>query len=66
MINVSFLLNVYAYKKLSLLYFASDYWASNISLPTPQTGHVQSSGISSKDVPGAIPESASPTAGSYT
>ena len=32
--------------------------------PIPQIGHTQSSGISSKAVPGAIPPSGSPTAGS--
>ena len=36
------------------------------SLPTPQTGHTQLSGMSSKAVPGAIPLSGSPTAGSYS
>lgn len=34
------------------------------SLPTPHTGQTQSAGISSKAVPGAIPESGSPTSGS--
>ena len=38
--------------------------SSNWSLPTPQSGHTQSSGISSKAVPGAMPPSGSPTAGS--
>ena len=38
----------------------------NSSLPTPQSGHTQSSGMSSKAVPGAMPLSGSPTAGSYT
>lgn len=38
---------------------------SNSSLPTPHRGQVQSSGISSNLVPGAIPPSGSPTAGSY-
>ena len=33
-------------------------------LPTPQTGHTQSSGMSSNAVPGAMPPSASPSAGS--
>jgi dipeptidase D len=32
---------------------------------TPQTGHTQSSGISSKAVPGEIPPSGSPSMGSY-
>ena len=36
------------------------------SLPTPQIGHTQSSGMSSNAVPGAIPLSGSPTSGSYT
>ena len=35
------------------------------SLPTPHSGHTQSSGISSKAVPGATPLSGSPAAGSY-
>ncbi len=39
---------------------------SKLSLPTPQVGQVHVSGISSKGVPGAIPLSGSPTAGSYT
>lgn len=34
------------------------------SLPTPHRGHTQSLGISSNAVPGAIPPSGSPTAGS--
>lgn len=34
------------------------------SLPTPQTGHTQSSGMSSNAVPGSMSESGSPTAGS--
>jgi len=33
---------------------------------TPQSGHTQSSGISSNAVPGAMPLSGSPTSGSYT
>jgi len=37
---------------------------ANSSLPTPQMGQTQSSGKSSKAVPGAIPLSGSPTAGS--
>ena len=36
------------------------------SLPSPHTGHTQSSGMSSKGVPGAMPPSGSPTAGSYS
>ena len=32
--------------------------------PTPQRGHTQVSGMSSKAVPGAMPLSGSPTAGS--
>lgn len=36
------------------------------SLPTPQSGQAQSSGRSSNAVPGSIPFSGSPTAGSYT
>ena len=42
------------------------YSGSNMSFPTAQTGHAQSSGISSNAVPGATPESGSPVAGSYT
>ena len=38
---------------------------SKCSFPTPQAGHVQLSGMSSKAVPGAIPFSGSPSAGSY-
>lgn len=38
--------------------------SSNWSLPTPQTGQTQSSGISSNEVPGAMPPSGSPTCGS--
>ena len=37
---------------------------TNSSLPTPQIGQTQSSGKSSKAVPGAIPLSGSPTSGS--
>lgn len=37
---------------------------ANSSLPTPQIGQTQSSGRSSNAVPGAIPLSGSPTAGS--
>ena len=40
------------------------YSGLKLSLPTPQTGHTQSSGISSKAVPGAMPPSGSPSAGS--
>ena len=40
--------------------------SSNWSLPTPQRGQTQSSGMSSKAVPGSMPPSGSPTAGSYT
>ena len=36
------------------------------SFPTPQSGHTQSSGISSHAVPGSIPLSGSPTSGSYS
>ena len=36
----------------------------NSSLPTPQSGHVQSSGSRSNDVPGFIPLSVSPSTGS--
>ncbi len=37
---------------------------SNSALPAPHTGHTQSSGRSSKAVPGSMPLSGSPTAGS--
>lgn len=37
---------------------------SKCSLPTPHAGQVQSSGMSSKGVPGAMPDSGSPSAGS--
>ena len=43
---------------------APHHAGSNISLPTPQSGQLQSSGRSSKAVPGAMPLSGSPTAGS--
>ena len=36
------------------------------SLGAPQSGHSQSSGNSSNDLPGAISETSSPIAGSYT
>lgn len=39
---------------------------SKSSFPTPHTGHTHVSGMSSKGVPGAIPPSGSPCAGSYT
>ena len=38
--------------------------SANWSFPTPQIGHTQSSGISSKAVPGAMPPSGSPSSGS--
>ena len=37
---------------------------SNMSFDTPQSGQIQSSGIFSNDVPGDIPASGSPFAGS--
>ncbi len=40
--------------------------AEKSSLPTPQMGQTQSSGMSSNAVPGAMPLSGSPTSGSYT
>ena len=49
-----------------LLIFSGNHALLNMSLPTPQTGHTQSSGRFSKAVPGAIPLSGSPTAGSYS
>ena len=49
------------YKKLgNKSYFTN----SKLSFVTPQSGHTQSSGISSNFVPGAMPESGSPTSGS--
>jgi hypothetical protein len=39
--------------------------SSNISFDTPQTGQTQSSGISSKGVPAAMPLSGSPVSGLY-
>ena len=39
---------------------------ANSSFPTPHSGHTQSSGRSSKAVPGSIPLSGSPSSGSYT
>src|SRR5699024_4487341 len=48
-------------------FFSEDYSSGwNSSLPTPQIGHTQSSGISSNAVPGSIPLSGSPISGSYT
>jgi len=47
-----------------ILIFHSTF--SNMSLPALQSGHTQSSGRSSKTVPGAMPFSGSPCAGSYT
>src|SRR5210317_2082507 len=38
---------------------------SKSSLPTPHSGHTQSSGTSSQRVPGAIPSSGHPSASSY-
>ena len=49
-----------------LLIFSGNHALLNMSLPTPQTGQTQSSGRFSKAVPGAIPLSGSPTAGSYS
>ena len=43
---------------------AGDYSGLKSDLETPQTGQTQSSGTSSQAVPGAIPLSGSPTAGS--
>ena len=42
------------------------YALENWSLPTPQSGQTQSSGRDSNGVPGAMPCSSSPTAGSYS
>ena len=56
-----------SYGGLFFLFSGLDYSAgSNMSLPTPQMGQVQSSGISAKGVPGAMPLSGSPTSGSYS
>lgn len=41
-------------------------YSSKSSFPTPQMGHTQSSGKSSKDVPGSMPPSLSPNSGLYT
>ena len=40
--------------------------SQNCPLPTPHNGQTQSSGMSSKAVPGSIPLSGSPCSGSYT
>lgn len=49
-----------------ILYFLSIYSSTTekSSLPTPQSGHTQSSGMSSKAVLGSMPLSGSPVAGS--
>ena len=45
--------------------FSSASWkGTKPALRAPQIGHTQSSGMASKGVPGAIPESGSPSAGS--
>ncbi len=58
----------YKIKPPSIIYGYPNYSSttSKSSLPTPQTGQTQSSGISSNAVPGAMPLSGSPTSGSYT
>ncbi len=43
-----------------------DYCLEKLDLSTPHSGQVQLEGRSSKAVPGAMPLSGSPTAGSYT
>ena len=53
----------YSFQLLSFNFIYSST-GSKSSLPTPQSGQTQSSGISSNAVPGAIPPSGSPTAGS--
>ena len=52
---------------IQFFYYSSSYSSttSKSSFVTPQRGHDQSSGIASNGVPGAIPLSGSPTAGSY-
>lgn len=45
-------------------FIASQPSGSNWSVPTPQSGHTQSDGRSSNGVPGSMPFSGSPTAGS--
>lgn len=51
----------------SLFLIESVYYAlTNNSFPTPHNGHFQSSGSSSKGVPGAIPLSGSPSSGLYS
>ena len=58
---------IYCFRQPSLSRTSVNGQASTkFSLPTPQTGQTQSSGISSKGVPGAMPPSGSPTAGSYS
>ena len=51
---------------LFLLSLSFCYWAENWSLPTEHSGQTQSSGRSSNAVPGSMPFSGSPTAGSYS
>ena len=52
----------------SVLISYEDYSSTGVKsdFSAPQSGHTQSSGRSSKAVPGAIPLSGSPAAGSYT
>ena len=52
-------------KYLNYLKKKSSYFSSNNSLLTPHNGQIQSSGRSSKAVPGATPASGSPSLGSY-
>ena len=52
-----------ATKVVKIFFYSSTN--SKSSLVTPQSGQDQSSGIASNGVPGAIPLSGSPTAGSY-
>ena len=49
---------------ISHLPFNYPSYGSKSSFPTPQSGHTQSSGMSSKAVPGSIPLSGSPNSGS--
>ena len=47
-------------------FFCFIYASSKALLSRPQTGQTKSSGTSSQAVPGAMPQSGSPTAGSYS
>ena len=55
---------------MNYIYFSEEntwhYASENSSFPTPHTGQTKSSGRSSNAVPGSMPLSGSPTAGSYS